>query len=59
MNLQKPAELIHTMITEHESFPGNPRLPLLIYKQAFTTPSATEDISSCLEQHDWGGILAR
>ena len=42
------------MISPHKNFPGNPRFPLLIYKQVFSITYSAEEIQSWLKKNDWG-----
>lgn len=55
MYLQKPREIIQTNMNAYEYFPGNPRFPLLIYKNVISQiPVSAQDTQTLLQQNNWG-----
>lgn len=53
MNAKKPEEVIHVMIAPNGYFPGNPRFPLLIYRQVFSFVSSPAEVQGLLKQNEW------
>ncbi len=55
MNLKRPDEVIHTIITPDGYFPGNLHFPLLIYKKvSFLIGQMPQAIQAWLKKNDWG-----
>ena len=52
----KTNDYILIPLTQNGQIPNNPRLPLLIYRQAFTpTEDASKQLQDALDRHHWGG----
>lgn len=48
-----PKHILQKIILRKDFFPGNPRFPLLIYKQVFNAIEPSEEIYSLLKSNDW------